>query len=417
MIIKIKRFLKILKLEVELFVILIIGRTFVFIDNLKNLSTIPSNNILFIQIYGIGNFILSSTMQVAIREYFQKEKIFAIVHPAIKELADKSPYIDEIIVYEDRSFSGKIKLINQLRKANFVLAIDLSGTYWTAWLTCLSRAPKRIGFNAVGVQRLGFNLDGSGGLYTSGIPFNHNIHIKEFYDSFLTALDVPLKDKDLKIFPSRADDKFATQILKEFEDASLIITIHIGARQKERLWEIEKFSQLISELLKKGAKIILSGSKEDIEKGNRILSLLSSDKTLKVPPSCLPPAGDRITDYSSPLPTVDREWHFQDLISIVGKTTLYQLTSIILKSHLFIGHDSGPMHIACAVKTKVVALFGPGVVELWGPWLKESVVVQSQIPCRGCNKIGHFYKCKENICMSNITVSQVLNAVEKLVHL
>lgn len=412
MIIKIKNFLKILKLEVELFVILIIGRTFVFIDNLKNLPTIPSNNILFIQIYGIGNFILSSTMQVAIREYFQKEKIFAIVHPAIKELADKSLYIDEIIIYEDRSFSGKIKLINQLRKANFALAIDLSGTYWTAWLTCLSRAPKRIGFNAVGVQRLGFNLDGSGELYTSGIPFNHDIHMKEFYDSFLTVLDVPLKDKNLKIFPSREDDKFATQILKEFKDASLVITIHIGAGQKERLWEIEKFSQLIGELLKRGAKIILSGSEKDIERGNKILSLVSKGQRLKIPLSYPPPVRDKEMNL---LLTEERLWHFQGLTSIVGRTTLYQLASVISKSHLFIGHDSGLMHIACAVKTKVVALFGPGIVELWGPWLKESVVVQSQIPCRGCNKIGHFYKCEENICMSNISVAQVLNAVEKLV--
>ncbi|MEW6097349.1 MAG: glycosyltransferase family 9 protein [bacterium] len=384
----IKRFLKILRLEVELFVVLIIGLTFVFIDKIKNLPTISSNNILFIQIYGIGNFILSSTMQVAIRGQ-STAKIFAIVHPAIKELADKAPYIDEIIVYEDRSFSGKIKLIKQIRKTNFALAVDLSGTYWTAWLSRLSRAPKRVGFNAVGVKRLGFNLNGSGKLYTLGIPFNHDIHMKEFYDSFLTVLDVPLNDKELKIFPSKEDDKFATQLLKEWlGTATTIITIHIGARQKERLWEVEKFSELITELLKKGAKIILSGAVQDIERGIKILSLLN--------PSY-------VEDKS--------------IISIVGKTTLYQLASIISKSIMFIGHDSGPMHIACAVKTKVVALFGPGVVELWSPWLKESVVVHSQVQCQGCNKIGHFYKCKENICMSRISVAQVLNAVEKLLSL
>jgi len=386
MIIKIKRFLKILKLEVELFVILIIGLTFLFIDKIKNLPPVSAENILFIQIYGLGNFILSSTMQSAIREYFPPRKIFAIVHPAIKELAAKSPYIDEIIVYKDRSISGKIKLINQLRQTNFALAVDLSGTYWTAWLTCLSRASKRVGFNAVGVKRIGFNLDGSGGLYTCGIPFQHNIHMKEFYDNFLAVLDVPLKDKDLKIFPTKEDDRFATQVLKEIRGT--IIAVHIGARQKERLWSIEKFSQLISELLKKNLYVILLGSIEDMERGNKILSFLKSVSL-----------GDKT------------------LISLLGKTTLYQLASIISKCDLFIGHDSGPMHIACAVKTKVVALFGPGVVELWGPWLKESVVVQSQIPCRGCNKIGHFYKCPENICMSNISLAQVVTAVEKLLEI
>jgi ADP-heptose:LPS heptosyltransferase len=377
------RFLKILRLEIELFIILIIGLIFIFIDKLRNPPITTSDNILFIQIYGIGNFILSSVMQTAIKEYFHDKKILAIIHPAIKELVDKSTYIDEVIVYEDRSLSGKIKLINQLRKMNFALAIDLSGTYWTAWLTRLSRAPKRIGFNAVGVRRLWFNLDASGGLYTLGIPFEQNIHMKEFYDSFLTTLDIPLTDKELKIFPSKEDDKFATQVLNKFEDQSKkIIIIHIGARQKERLWEIDKFSHLISKLLKKDFNIILAGSKEDIERGNKILSLLNNDKRL---------------------------------ISIVGKTTLYQLAAIISKSQLFIGHDSGPMHIACAVKTKVVALFGPGVVELWSPWQKESIVIQSQVPCRGCNKIGHFYNCKENICMSEITVNQVLNAVEELI--
>lgn len=383
MMIKIKRFLKILKLEVELFVILIIGLTFVLIDKIKNLPPHPSDNILFLQIYGLGNFILSSTLQVGIREYFCRQKIFALVHPSIKELADKSPYIDEVIVYQDRSIFGKIKLINQLRQTDFSLAIDLSGTYWTAWLTCLSRAPKRIGFNAVGVKRLGFNLDGSGGLYSCGIPFHHNIHMKEFYDKFSTLLNVPLKDKELNFFLTQEDNRFSAQVLKELEGS--IIAIHIGARQKERLWPTEKFSQLIDELLKKNFNVVLLGSIEDIERGNKILSSLKS------------------------VSEVDK-----DIISFIGKISLYQLASIISKCNLFIGHDSGPMHLACAVKTKVVALFGPGVVELWGPVLKESVVVQSQIPCCGCNKIGHFYKCSENICMSNITVTQVLNAVDKL---
>jgi len=386
MIIQIKRFLKILKLELELFVILIIGLTFVFRDKIKRLSPPSSDNILFLQIYGLGNFILSSTMQVAMREYFPKRKIFAIVHPAIKELADKSPYINEVIVYKDRSISGKIRLINQLRQTDFGLAVDLSGTYWTAWLTCLSRAPQRIGFNAVGVKRIGFNLDGSGGLYTRGIPFYHNIHMKEFYDKFLAVLDIPLKDKDLKFFSTKEDDKFATQILKGLRGK--IIAVHIGAKHKERLWSVEKFSHLISELLKKNLNVIVLGSIEDMERGNKICSFLKSVSR-----------GDKT------------------FISLLGKTTLSQLASIISRCHLFIGHDSGPMHIACAVKTKVVALFGPGVVELWSPWIEESVVVRSQIPCCGCNKIGHFYKCSENICMSNITVAQVLNAVEKLLPL
>ncbi|MEW6620868.1 MAG: glycosyltransferase family 9 protein [bacterium] len=384
MTIKIKRFLKILRLEVELFVILITGLIYIFIDKIKPHPIIPADNILFIQIYGIGNFVLCSTMQSAIREHFQNKKIIAVVHPQIKELATKCPYLDEVIVYEDRSLSGKIKLINQLRQTNFALAIDLSGTYWTAWLCRLSRAPKRVGFNAVGVQRLWFNRDGSGRLYTKGIPFNHNIYMKEFYDNFLSELNIPLKDKDLKIFPSQEDDKFATQLLKEFKDDTTIsfITIHIGARQKERLWSVEKFAGLISELLKKRTKIILTGASNDIERGNRILSLVNSRS--------------------------------KDIISIIGKTTLYQLTSIIAKSDLFIGHDSGPMHLACAVKTPLIALFGPGVVELWRPYLKESIVIQSNVQCRGCNKIGHFYNCKENVCMSQISVEQVLNAVETI---
>lgn len=383
MISKIKRFFRLLRLEIEFFIILIIGLVYIFIDKIKNLPTIPSDNILFIQIYGIGNFILSSTMQWAIKEHFQNEEIFALVHPAIKELAEKSPSIDKIIVYEDRTISGKIKLINRLRRTNFALAVDLSGTYWTAWLTRLSRAPKRIGFNAVGVKRLWFNLDGSGKLYTCGILFNHNIHMKEFYDKFLDVLDVPLKDKDLKIFIPKEDIEFAEQVLK---GQSPIITIHIGARQKERLWETGKFVELINQLLaKKNVRIILLGAVEDIERGNKILSSINKSYTGAV-------------------------------VSFIGKMTLCQLSAIVARCDLFIGHDSGPMHIACAVKTNVVALFGPGVVELWGPWSKKSVVVRSQVPCRGCNRIGHFYNCSKNVCMSEISVTQVLNAVEKLLN-
>jgi ADP-heptose:LPS heptosyltransferase len=90
-----------------------------------------------------------------------------------------------------------------------------------------------------------------------------------------------------------------------------------------------------------------------------------------------------------------------------------ELVAVIAGAKLFVGNDSGPAHIAAAVKTPLVALFGPASAIRWSPWRAPSVLVQNYFPCNPCS----MYTCEafdEPECIRSITVDQVMKAIDRL---
>ncbi len=99
-------------------------------------------------------------------------------------------------------------------------------------------------------------------------------------------------------------------------------------------------------------------------------------------------------------------------INFVGQLSLGQSVAVISEANLFIGADSGPMHIAAAVRTPVVALFGPNIPEKSGPW-GRAIIVNKPVPCSPCNQ----QKCtiEDNIsCMEKIQIKEVVEAINKI---
>jgi heptosyltransferase I len=96
-------------------------------------------------------------------------------------------------------------------------------------------------------------------------------------------------------------------------------------------------------------------------------------------------------------------------IDLCGKTTLKQLSYVLQKSALFIGGDTGPMHLAVSMNTPVIALFGPTDPKRNGPYGQENTVIQSGSECSPCFK----RQCTPLKCMEAITVEEVLQASKK----
>jgi ADP-heptose:LPS heptosyltransferase len=102
-------------------------------------------------------------------------------------------------------------------------------------------------------------------------------------------------------------------------------------------------------------------------------------------------------------------------IVIAGKTTIAQTANLIERCRLVVSNDSGLMHLAAAVGTNIVALFGPGDYNRVGPYgdSNKFVVVTKKVGCAPCYKV----KCEDHKCMKNITVDDVFQAVEKLIYI
>ncbi|MEK7216850.1 MAG: glycosyltransferase family 9 protein, partial [Chloroflexota bacterium] len=107
------------------------------------------------------------------------------------------------------------------------------------------------------------------------------------------------------------------------------------------------------------------------------------------------------------------------ILDLTGRTTLGQLGGVLAQCRLFVGNDSGVMHLAAAVGTSVLALFGPSNHRAWGPWTpnRPSIVIRSGIPCSPClyreHSLGTPEGCPNRPCLSMITSEQVVDTIEQ----
>src|SRR5262249_16959224 len=102
------------------------------------------------------------------------------------------------------------------------------------------------------------------------------------------------------------------------------------------------------------------------------------------------------------------------ILASISSLTIGELVAAIADAKLFVGNDSGPAHIAAAVKTPLVVLFGPASSSRWRPWRAKSELVQNDFPCNPCA----MYTCTafdEPECIRSITLDQVIKAIDKLI--
>jgi heptosyltransferase-3 len=99
-------------------------------------------------------------------------------------------------------------------------------------------------------------------------------------------------------------------------------------------------------------------------------------------------------------------------LNLAGRTSLKQLAAVSIRSKLFIGVDSAPMHIAAAAGTPVIALFGPSGEHMWGPWGQGHTVISKDWPCRPCGRDG-CQGSKRSKCLEEIRVEEVKTVVER----
>ncbi|MBU1154020.1 glycosyltransferase family 9 protein [bacterium] len=326
-------------------------------------KVLEAKKILIVKLGSIGDVIHSLPFLKALRDKYPKSFIAWTVESKAYPILEGHSSIDEIILFDRRNI---LNYLRKIRSYRFDLVIDLQRLLKSGLITYLSKAKNRLGFDKKRCKEYNY-------LFTNlKIPsFSDNKHIIYQYLEFADYLGI----KDVKI----KYDLFIPDLTRKYKDiikdrrSKLII--NIGASKKANIWFPELFAELI-ETIKEQYKF------------NLILTGGASDRTL----------AKEIKDLTN-----------VDYINLVGKTTLKELAFIIKNGHLYIGCDTGPTHLAVAVNTPVIGLYGSSNPKRNGPLGYGEYLIYKDLDCAPCRKKECQYG--DNRCMREIKVKDVMEKI------
>jgi len=280
------------------------------------------------------------------------------------------------------------KLVSALRARHYDLVVHLSVHTRGAWLVRLLR-PR---WSVAPRFRDGFWANSFTHLYPAqSDPLRHTVETN--LDSLRAlGLEPTVADKVVTMVPgAKAEARVAGLLAGHGLPAGGFVHVHPASRWAFKCWPAERVAALCDALAAKGLPIVLSSAPDAKEKA-LIAEVRAARKQSAVPPA----------------PTID----------LSGQLSLKELAALTAQARLFVGVDSAPMHIAAAMGTPVVGIFGPSGDLEWGPWdetgrNRHRVVASNTHPCRPCGMAG-CNDSKVSACLTTLPVAQVLNACEEL---
>ncbi len=351
-------------------------------------------SILLVRLRLIGDVIFTTPLIRALRRRYPAARLVYLVEPAAAPVVAGNPHLSEVIVVPHRRgwrrLVDDIRLGRRLRAAHFDVAIDLHGGPRSGWLTWASGARVRVGYDVAGRSWM----------YTRVIHRPRTLrprHSVENQWDLLPAVDdafpaSPDRDRDRVEMPVEASAVAQVQARLRrlgMPAGSQIIVLHVSAGNPFRRWPEAAFAALAADLVVEPSRrwIVVTSGPSDHEAALRVLA----DARRRAGA-----AGARIVDADG--------------------LTLAELRALLDEAALFVGGDSGPLHIAATTSVPIVGLYGPTLPERSAPWRPRhlpSVAVDAGIlPCRPCEQRvcapGDFR------CLTSVTSDAVREAARRL---
>lgn len=328
--------------------------------------------ILIFNVNWRGDVLFSTPAIRAIRKRYPDAHLACAVPPRCKEILLGNPDLDEIIIYDEnglhKDLIGKLRFVLTIKRKRFDQSFLFHRSFTRALLIYLTGIPERIGYST---KRRGI-------LLTTKIPTpNESLHKIEYFLGIVRAKGIEAESKCCEFHISSEARNFARQFLMNHgvADSDFLAVLNPGGNWDPKRWPVERYAELGDELVEKySAKILITGAVKDEMLVDNIVRLMR-----------------------------------QKPISSCGKTDLMQLGALLERANLVISGDSGPMHMAVAIGTRVIALFGPTSPRITGPYGRgDYTVIWKDV---GCEVPCYELACKDNRCMKAITVDDVLGVV------
>jgi len=332
------------------------------------------NNILVINVNWLGDAVFSTPVFKALKKTYPQARITCLCVPRVKEVLRYCPYVDKIIVYDERGKHQmpwqKWNLIHYLKKEKFDAAFILHRSMTRALFALMAGIPLRIGYGKTKA------------LLTHPVAMNaDNIHRCDYYLKVLEGYGIKVEDRLCEL-RFKADDMQNLDVKLINAGVGLkesYVVLNTGGNWDLKRWGTDSFIILAKRLNKEfGMKIVFPGSAKDKESCQRIAQAAGIGAVV-----------------------------------LAGDTSLGESLALYKRAVAVISADSGPLHLAHSVGADVIGVFGPTRPEITGP--RGHGRCQILFKDIGCNKAPcYLLTCTNNLCMQSVTVDDVIQAFKKI---
>jgi lipopolysaccharide heptosyltransferase II len=346
--------------------------------------------ILLVRLRLIGDVVLTTPLLRAIGRKYPDARLTYLVEPAAAPVVRGNPHLTNIVLVPKRRGLARVRddvsIARQLRRERFDVAIDLHGGPRAAWFTWASGAPMRIGYA----------VKGRAWMYTHVIDRPRDeaprASVLNQWD-LLAPLDIGPPEPGRDPLEMIEDAQAAASVERRLHDARIsgahpLVVVHVSAGNPFRRWPRESFEALVIALARRdpSRRIILTSGPSDAAAAKAVADAARA---------ALGPAAAAVPD--------------------LGEFDLVELRALVGRAAVYIGGDSGPLHIAGTTTTPIVALLGPTLAERSMPWRDPrwfaEAVDAGPLECRPCRQRecapGDFR------CLTHITAEQVAAAAER----
>ena len=331
--------------------------------------------ILVVKLDHLGDVILATPVFSNLRQAYPNAELHVLTGTWSRVVLERHPDVNKVLDYNSPAFcrTGQptslkqtFQLYQQLRREKYDLMVELRGDWRTVWLAFGRLTPHRLSRAALQISnRLGLSQ------FSGTHETTRNLDV-------LRYAGIPTSVQTATFSVTAADETWASNLLAthKIDKQSPLVAIHPGSPIPQKRWHPERYAELADWLVaQKRAQVLFVGVEDEI-----------------------------------PIVTEVQRLMLAKSMSIVGKTTLTQLASILRTCNVFIGNDSGPMHLAAAVGTQTIGLYGPGDPTRFGPMGVRCQTIRRKFDCPSCS--GTACRFGKEGCMSQIQVNDVIQVLE-----
>jgi lipopolysaccharide heptosyltransferase II len=343
------------------------------------MSNMNPKRILIARTDRLGDVVLTTPVIKLLRREFPDAYIAFMVRPYTKDVLINNKDIDEVITYDkdqgQQSFVDTVKFAMNLRKKQFDMAIAMHPTNRVHMIMFIAGIPVRIGYD----RKLS-------GLLTKRIIHRKQegtFHEVEYNFKMLENAGISTENADPipYMFTGSEEKKYVDSIFLDKGLTEKVVAIHAGASCESKRWPVERFAEVCRDILKNyGCDIVLIGGPDTSEINAKISEITKA----------------KIHDMT-------------------GRFSVGELAEFLRRCKLLISNDSGPVHIATAVDTPVLSIFGRSSAGLsptrWKPIGDRNIVIHGNAGCDDCKA----HNCENDFrCLEVVTSADVMEGVEKM---
>lgn len=323
----------------------------------------------------VGDAVMTTPAIAGIRQTFPRAKISLLVKPWVAGVFAGNPHVDEILLFNrdgpHSGLSGLFRLVQELRRARFDLAILLQNAFEAALLAFLARIPHRIGYST----------QGRGLLLTTMVVQDQStrqLHHVDYYQDLLRTLGWVVGEREPNVYLSREAEERAEALLggEGVRPGEPLVAFNPGSTYgSAKRWPADRYANLADRLVEDlGVKVLLTGAQAD---GVVAKAVRSSAR------------------------------HPERVIDLTGRTDMQLLAAVLKRCAVFVTNDTGAMHVGAAAGVPVVAIFGPTDPTATSP-VGRHIMLRHPVPCSPCL----LRECPiDHRCMNGISINDVFSSI------